>query len=105
MRGEHAQVAIDAHEAIVLHEHFEATGTLLLDTDHLAGCGRQYRCATRRRQINTVVVGAREWMLWQHPRAEWRRYAGRSDRRRENWSLLRVGSCAANRGSRRSPTR
>jgi hypothetical protein len=52
-------------------EPFEAAGTLPLDTDHLAGCCRHYRCASRRRQINTVVVGASEWVLRQNPRAEW----------------------------------
>ena len=46
-RGDHSQVAIDGDEAIVLHQDFEAAGTLLLETDHLAGCRRQYRCACR----------------------------------------------------------
>ena len=43
-RGGHPQVTVDANEAIVLHQDFEAPWTLLLDTDHLA----RRRCHDRR---------------------------------------------------------
>ena len=34
--GGHAQVAVDADEAMVLHQDFESAWTLLLDADHFA---------------------------------------------------------------------
>jgi len=37
---DHAQVAVDADEAIVPHQDFKTTWTLPMDTDHLAGRGR-----------------------------------------------------------------
>lgn len=57
-RGDHAEMTINANEAVVLNQHFEATWTLVLETDHCAGCGCHYRCAHRCRQIDSIVVGA-----------------------------------------------
>jgi hypothetical protein len=43
----HAQAALDGNKAIVLHQDFKATWTLLLDTDQLAGRCRHNRGAGR----------------------------------------------------------
>jgi hypothetical protein len=42
-RHDHAEVAVDAEEAIVLDQHLEPARSLALDPDHRAGCGREDR--------------------------------------------------------------
>jgi hypothetical protein len=42
-RHDHAEVAVDAQEAIVLDQHLEPARSLALDPDHGAGCGREDR--------------------------------------------------------------
>ncbi len=57
-RGDHAEMTVNANEAVVLNQHFQATRPLVLETDHRAGCGSHYRCAHWCRQIDSIVVGA-----------------------------------------------
>lgn len=57
-RSDHAEMTINANEAVVLNQHFEAAWTFVLETDHRAGSGCYDRCAHRCRQIDAIVVGA-----------------------------------------------
>ncbi len=73
---DHSEMAVDADIAIVLHQHLETTGTLVLNADQRAGFGGKYRRTVRHRQIDTVVIGARLRPVRQNARAERRRDAG-----------------------------
>ena len=56
--GDHAEVTVNANEAVVLNQHFEPAWTLVLKADHRAGCGSYHRCAHWCGQIDSIVVGA-----------------------------------------------
>ena len=75
-RRDHAEVTIDADEAIMLHKHFEPARALVLSADESAGCGRQDRSSNRGRQIDTVVVGPDQGFVRQYTRTKGRRDAG-----------------------------
>ena len=75
-RRHRTEMAVDADEPGVLHQHFQAARPLVLDADHLARRGGANRRTGRSRQIDTVMIGASPGVIGQHARTERRGDAG-----------------------------
>ena len=69
-RRDHAEMAVDANEAIVLHHHLEAAGTLALNPQDASGASCADRSAGRRRHVDAIVIGSRQRPVRQDARPE-----------------------------------
>jgi len=82
-RGDGAKMAVDADEAVMLHQHLQPTRAFALNSDYASGRRGHYRRPSWRGQVHTVMVGACFRLARQHARAERRGNAGRQDRRQQ----------------------
>ena len=69
-RRDHAEMAVDADEAVMLDQHLQPTRTLALNADHVPGAAAMTARPTGRGQIDAIVVGAGFRHVRQHARAE-----------------------------------
>jgi hypothetical protein len=86
-RRHHAQVAVDADETIMLHQHFQATDTFALGAYHATRGDGTYGGAGRGRHVDAVVIDPGPGPVRQLARTEGRGNAGGRDRRQQRFGL------------------